>query len=406
MSAARAEAAAPAPAGASPEAQVVGPTLRRRLVRARPFLLALLLVAAVAVATATRPSGSTVPMALDNIQGDGARALAEVMGQYGIDARPVRTLDQAVEKAAQDPDNTTLVVLGVRSLSPDELVRLSHLDVDLVVLGTSFAKLDGLTEVQAAGASASADLELTPGCEDPDAQAAATLNGTRGSLIPPTGGPERATGCFPVSKGFAYMVVPQDNGRTLRLIADSAIARNDTLTQAGNAALLVRSLGHKEKMLWFDASHQSSTSVWSNPATPAWLPVAMLTLAATTAVLALVRGRRMGRLVHEDLPVQVPAAETTLGLGRLYRRADDRAHAARALRRGATRRIGHRLGLSESADSEVLLDELVRQAGRSAAPTLRQSAKDLLYGPPPSNDQELTALAERLDHLESEVQNR
>lgn len=397
---------APATTGAPPQGHVVGPTLGRRLVRARPFLLALLLVVVVTLATTTsRPTGSTVPLALDNIHGNGARALAEVLGSYGVDARAARTFNTAVEKADADPDNTTLVVLGISSLRQEQIVLLRLLDVDVVVLGTTFAQIDDLTDVEATGASAPKSSTLTPGCEDPDAQAAASLSGSRGSLVLPEHGADSYTGCFPVGEGFAYVVGTRQNGHSLRLIADASIARNDSLAEAGNAALLVRSLGHKDKVVWFDATNPEPT-VWETESVPTWLPVLMLNLGVSALVLALVRGRRMGRLVREDLPVQVPATEATVGLGRLYQRARDREHASRALRQGTARRLGRRLGLADSADGQVLLDELVRQAGPSADPRTRQRAKTLLYGPPPGNDQELTALAERLDHLESEVQNR
>ena len=45
------------------------------------------------------------------------------------------------------------------------------------------------------------------------------------------------------------------------------------------------------------------------------------------------RGRRLGPLVVEPLPVVVKAVESTQGRGRLYRRVRDRAHAAGILPR-------------------------------------------------------------------------
>lgn len=402
------QASGPAPSADQTD-QVLGPTWRQRLHRARPAVLALLLVAAVAfLTTSSSPSGSRVPLALDNAHQDGARALGEVLHEYGVRPHTVQTFEAAQELARKAPGSTTVAVVGVGSLSDQEREELSLLGADVTVLGTIYEDLTGLTPLQASGLSAPSQQQLAPDCSDEDAQAAATLEGSRGSVTVPTdaSAPEQATGCFPVSGGYAYATTPLTGGGTLRLVGDASAARNDSLTKAGNAALLVRALGHKPYVVWLDAAHPRPPTVWETQALPRWAPLLLAVLGAAAVVLALADGRRMGRLVREDLPVEVPAAETTVGLGRMYQRSRDRAHAAHALRAGTALRLGHRLGLHPSAEGGALLDELSRRAGPQQGPRLWESAKKLLYGPPPGNDQDLTALAAQLDRLESEVQNR
>ncbi|AYD90232.1 hypothetical protein D5R93_09875 [Actinomyces lilanjuaniae] len=118
-------------------------------------------------------------------------------------------------------------------------------------------------------------------------------------------------------------------------------------------------------------------------------------------VLALVRGRRLGAIVTEDLPVVVSSTETTLARGRLYRRAADRQRSAAALRAGTARRLGRTLQVPPEAGREHLLDALEGLAGVD-----RRQADMLLYGPVPPDDKALASLAIRLDHLESEVRSR
>jgi hypothetical protein len=106
----------------------------------------------------------------------------------------------------------------------------------------------------------------------------------------------------------------------------------------------------------------------------------------------------MGRVVAEPLPVTVRAAETSRGRGRLYRRARARGHAAAALRAGTARRCAVRLGLPRSATGPAVINALTESTGRSAT-----EIGGLLYGPPPTTDDELGHLTRALEELESEV---
>src|SRR5690606_35517589 len=104
-----------------------------------------------------------------------------------------------------------------------------------------------------------------------------------------------------------------------------------------------------------------------------------LQLLVLTVVVLLWGGRRLGRVVTEPMPVVVRSAETTLGRGRLYRRARDHAHAAAGLRAGCATRVATRLGVPPSARPEVLVAAVARATGREEA-----AVGALLYGPPPT----------------------
>ena len=66
-------------------------------------------------------------------------------------------------------------------------------------------------------------------------------------------------------------------------------------------------------------------------------------------LVALWKGRRIGPLVAERLPVVVRASETVEGRGRLYRSRRARDRAADALRTATLQRLLPRLGLGANA---------------------------------------------------------
>jgi len=115
-------------------------------------------------------------------------------------------------------------------------------------------------------------------------------------------------------------------------------------------------------------------------------------------LLALWKGRRIGPLVAEQLPVVVRASETVEGRGRLYRsrRAHDRA--AEALRTAALQRMMPRIGLGHDAEPPAVVMAVAERCGLSP-----QAVAHLLFGPPPANDSDLVNLARELDNIERQV---
>ena len=112
------------------------------------------------------------------------------------------------------------------------------------------------------------------------------------------------------------------------------------------------------------------------------------------------RGRRLGPLSVEPLPVVVRAIETTRSRGRLYRRAGDRTHAAAILRGAARARAAERLRLGSHPDPDALVRDLARHTGRSAGEIAWLVGPDV---PPPTTDHDLITLATRLAELDEEV---
>lgn len=110
-------------------------------------------------------------------------------------------------------------------------------------------------------------------------------------------------------------------------------------------------------------------------------------------VWGLVRGRRLGRPVLEDLPVPLPASDLVLATAELLGRRQDTGDAAERLRRRARRRLGVTLGLGPDPHPGALADAVVARA--NASPELARRA--LLD--PVLDDVTLVAVARDLDRL-------
>ncbi len=378
-----------------------GVRAHRRWRRARgPLVVLAVLAVGGLLAVLPAPRTSTAPLAPDNPAPTGARAVAQILQRHGVHVHYVRTV-AAAQRAATA--GSTLLVLGDLYLTPTITERLRATPADLVLVETPDV-LDVLAPgvVPTFGGS-SADVRSAR-CDDEDAVAAGTIVAAGGLRATRPG----VTVCFPstdpaAAQGGALAVLP--GPRRISVLADASPLTNRSLADEGDAALAIRLLGRHPDLVWYlpspddlgiERSSGSSTSL--NDLVPPWLSVLGLLALAVVAAAAVWRGRRLGPVVSERLPVVVRAGETTRGRARLYRRARAYGHAAAALRAGAAARSAARLGLPRSADRTATVAAVSHATGRTAA-----DVDHLLYGSSPTDDRGLAELARELDHLESEV---
>ncbi|WP_146903838.1 DUF4350 domain-containing protein [Cellulomonas aerilata] len=356
--------------------------------------LALLVVLA---ALLPEPSRSTAPLAPDNPDDGGAQALARILERQGVQIEYVRRTNAAV--AAADGGGTLLVTASTLLL-PEQEEALAGTDNDLVLLDPGSSLLAGVTDAAEPATGSGTETDRVPACDDPDAIAAGSLRTGSAGYRALT---DDATTCFPGDDPGAGALLVVEGDRRVTALAEPSVLTNARLAEDGNAALALRLLGAQDRVVWYVPSFDDlGTTEAPGPALgdllPPWAgPVALQAL-VVAVVAALWRGRRLGRLVTEPLPVTVQAAEATRGRGRLYRRSRAYGHAAASLRAGTASRTAARLGLPRSAGAVAVIDALAQAAGRPA-----DDVAALLYGPPPTDDAGLTELARRLDDLESEV---
>ncbi len=373
-----------------------------------PVGVAAALVVVAVLAALPQPRTSDVALAPDNPAGAGARALAQVLGQQGVQVDYVRTSAQAVAAARA---GTTLLVTGDALLSDAQVDAIAGTRADLVLVdpGWTLSRFTGGAATEAWPGTGGTDA-LQASCTDPAAAAAGSISadaagapGFSGTAF--VARTPAATVCFPIpgdeQGAGAYVAVQTD--RSVTGLGSGRLLTNAAILEEGNAALALRVLGRQPQLTWYvpsaddarDPAARGSSVLDLLPGQA--LPVALLAL-VVVAVAAGWRGRRLGRVVTEPLPVVVRAAETTRGRGRSYRRSGAHGRAAAALRAGTADRTAHRLGLARSASAPAVIDALARATGRPPA-----QIADVLYGPPPIDDAGLARLARALSELENEV---
>ncbi|WP_017626425.1 DUF4350 domain-containing protein [Nocardiopsis chromatogenes] len=320
---------------------------------------------------------------------EGSRALVTILEEQGGEVTVARDSGSALDAASGD----ALVVLSAsHRLTRDELERLAASDADVLAVrptGPALRILAPAVEVAGRGDGAVPE----PECALPAARAAGAADLGAESY---SGG---GTGCYPVDGGDGLVVAERPDGAATTVLGDTAPLTNERLGREGNAALMLN-LAAGRDVVWFlpDVPTQGGQStLWD--LLPLSLRWSLVPLGAALGLLALWRGRRLGPLVTERLPVVVRAAETTEGRARLYaaRRARDRA--AAALRADTAERLRTAVGLTADADADAVAAAVARRTGDDPA-----RVRLLLYGAPeggaPADDAALAALADDLDRLE------
>jgi hypothetical protein len=385
------DAATPLPPSASP-APSSSPPLRRVLAGARwPAVLVVALVlttAALAVVQGSRSSGRLDP---DSFAPAGSRAVAELLRAGDLEV--VRVEDVEAAATAGDDPATTVVVPLPGALSERELRRLRGRAGRLVVVGADDRALAALGLPATAAPAVPVDVRRAA-CALAAAERAgdATVGGT--TYAPTEGG---AVGCYATGGRPTLLELPDDRAT---LLGDGAPLTNDRLAERGNAALVLGLLGQGEGVAWLLPSPGRALPEDEQAALgdllPAAVGLAVLQLLVAAGVLALWRGRRLGRMVEEPLPVVVRAAEAVEGRSRLYRAAGARGSAADALRAGSRDRLARRLGLPPDSPSDAVTTDVARTVRRDPA-----DVHHLLYGSAPQDDAALVRLAEQLRALET-----
>jgi hypothetical protein len=162
-------------------------------------------------------------------------------------------------------------------------------------------------------------------------------------------------------------------GARLVVLGTGTMLTNDRLDEDGNAALGLNLLGgdgSANELRWLvPAPGAASDGGSASSILPDWVVPAALQLLLAGLLVALWRGRRLGPPVVEPLPVVVRAAEAVEGRSRLYQRGAE-------------------------PSPEAVVAAVASRSGRSDA-----GVRTVLFGPPPTDDAGLVALADSLDSI-------
>ena len=380
VGAARNRARTPEVAGDGGSASATG---RRRLRRALPALLLAALVIAVAVlGLLTRAETDTTALSPGNAAPAGARAVAEV------------------EEALVDRGEAGLFLADPNGwLNGDQLEALRDPFSRIVLAAPTEPQLRVLAPgIEPAGPVDNPADTLPADCAVSDAESAGEITAGGSAYTGPLECFSSATADGGTGASYAATA-----GQEVIVLGNPEILSNGTITQAGNAELALATLASEETLIWYQptpADLAAATGTPSNPLEllPAWQNTLMLWLLGCALLAMLARGRRMGPLAVEPLPVVVSAAETAEGRARLYQDAGAATHAAANLRAAALSRAAVRLRLPPSSPPAAVVQAVARRTGRRP-----EELSGLLDGPRPTTDKELAQWAQRLLDLEKEI---
>ena len=354
--------------------------------------------------------GDTGYLDPDAAEPGGSAALASLLSEEGVTIRRSLTTEAVAAGAA---GGTVLVtdpsLIGrsaatrVVGAAPRRVVLTGASPADLEAWPTPFGDLQ-LGDAETSEVSA-------PACGLREADRAGPVSFPGPAYLD---APATAQACYPVATdtdlqdpqsrppGHRLVVYPASAGvPELVLLSSGAPLTNEYLADAGNAALAMNLLGHSEDLVWWLPSPTDPALTGDESPLdllPDWVTLAWLQAMVAAAALAWWRGRRLGKVVTEPLPVVVAAAETTLGRARLLQTAGARGTAADHLRRHTLDMLCAAVGIAPAAPPEQIVAAV---ADRCATPA--STITDILYGPAPSSDRELVDLAERLRRLSEEV---
>ena len=359
---------------------------RRRLPRRwRLTLIALgllaLLLGLVALTTGQSAGGALDPRSAGP---SGTRALAVLLRERGIQ----------VDRGGVTGAGRTVLVPFPEALDPAGLEQLVTSGADVVLVDPGAVAVAQVTSGPGVGVRT-----RPPGCTLPAATVAgaARLGGTQYTSA------NAAVSCYDGTL-LALPAGSAPGAGRITVLGSADFLTNARLDQQGNAALAIGLLSGQPRLTWYTARRASSGATLTS-LLPKSIPWALLQIGIALAVIGFWRGRRLGPVVTEPLPVVVRAAETVLGRARLYAAARARDTAAHALRTGSRARLAGLVHLDPHAAPEALVMAVASRTGQEPA-----AVSALLYEESAAGgsdgygaDAALVRLADELDRLERQA---
>jgi len=419
--------------------------VRRSLIALAATALLCATTAAPSQADATADPNSSV----DNstlLEPTSDSGLLNLLGQQGVAYYPVTSMADAF--GYQDLD-ATLVISDDQRLNATDLNAITNSGFGrIIILSNDANTINALFngDVTLGPLTSRLTAPVQPECAQADASAAGSVEfGDRSATFSHPQNNNNVEACYPVN-GAPTLVFDHFGEHDVIALGSTAFFENDRITEAGNAALALRLLGAQSRLVWLapafiddpslkNCGGTTCSGVESTPAPgstttipagggaggggggggsgasqptltslmPTWIWWALLQLLVAVLLVAYWRGRRLGAVVTEQLPVTVRAAETVEGHARLYRRANAHGRAAELLRKACAGRLAGYFGVPAArahADPSLLVAPVA--ARLDVAENL---IADLLAGAVPQSEAELVLLADHLDQLEQEVRS-
>ena len=381
------------------------PTPRESLRRARPWIALAGVVVAVGVVGVLLAGGAGAgrPLGPQNPAPAGAKAVVEVLRQQGIDVRVTTSLGATTSAADDDPAATTVVVDDADGfLGSGQWAEIGDASARTLLLAPDDVALGVLAPGVSLVASV-AEGTAAPGCALPalDDVDRVDVGGLAYAVDEDAVEADDVTTCLrDDASGGHGLVEVVDDGHVVTVLGATTALTNGAVAEHDDAAAALRLLGATDHVVWYlpgvdDVDEDGGTLA---TLTPDWVTPVLVLLALTAVAAGVWRGRRLGPLVVERLPVVVSASETTEGRARLYERSGQRRHALDQLRIGALGRLRRRAGLPGQASVDDVVERLAL-----LLPADRRALRHVLVDADPADDAEMIRLSDSLLDLERAV---
>jgi antitoxin (DNA-binding transcriptional repressor) of toxin-antitoxin stability system len=357
--------------------------------RTRQLLVWGLIIVGIVVAAlvGSRRADQGLPLDPASPGPNGTKALVDTLRELGV----------KVSVSSEPPSGDGTALLLADDLTQERRARL----LDWVRQGGTLVVADPgspVTRVQPAGDTRIGLIEtdLEPHCGLPVTRDVGRVSAPAAVVfrVPPG-----ARGCFPRGPGSWLVAEPTGGGTVVRLGGASALV-NQEIGAADNAVLMVDLLspapGPGVVVLRPPAPGGGSKGLGALIAPR--VKLALLQLLVGFLLLALWRGRRLGRPVAEPTAVRIPGSELVVAVGNLLQRARHRRQAAALLSGDLRRTLAERLGLPATAPADRVADTVSARTGIQ-----RERVLAALEPSMPRDEAELVALGQAIDTIRTEV---
>ncbi|MCU1419745.1 MAG: hypothetical protein JWP30_137 [Homoserinimonas sp.] len=360
------------------------------------FAIAVALLIAVAVMVTRGAAGSGgAPLSPTNAGPVGSMAVAEVLRDQGVTVVVAATITDALKALARSDEATLLLHDSGQFLARNQLTEVTAAATHTVLVEPGFTQLRALAPVVKSAGQVSGVLQAD--CNVPAVVNAGTVTGG-GSGYRVDDGTEGFAACLGSGDERVSLVQFAQDGRTMSVVGTVDALSNEHIAANGNAAFALTLLGATDTLVWYQpttADLHAENAPTVGELTPDWVSSVIALLLLVFVAAAVWRGRRMGPLIIENLPVTVPASETLEGRARLYQQASARLRALDALRIGSLERIARMSGLASTATVDEVVLAAAALTGRDAG-----MVKDLLVDAIPVSDRDLIRLSDQLLEFE------
>jgi len=238
---------------------------------------------------------------------------------------------------------------------------------------------------------------LSPGCSEPAFAGVGQIDPAGSPLLQAARGND--TACF-AGAGGAFVVVRGEGLGSVVVLGGPLPWNNANLGKLDNSVLATAVLAPRrgERLWWFDATMAGTGHRSLLDLIPGRVEGALVQVGIALVVLALWRGRRLGRPVEEHQRVDLAGSELVVAVGNLFHKSHRVEHAAAIMRYDVSRRLADLLGIPAAAGPAVLADAVAVRTGLDKALVLAT-----LAGPPPPDEAGLVVLTHAADTIRQEV---